>query len=82
MKDFLGNTIKVGSYVAYPGRRGSSLWMNVGRVAEMNTVDGSLTVDRIRESGAGHYGDTTDTIDVIPRRVRVYLDRVVVVDIQ
>lgn len=32
MKDLFGNTIRVGDYIAYPGRGGSSLWVNIARV--------------------------------------------------
>lgn len=31
-KDFFGNTIKVGDCIVYPGRQGSSMWMNKGTV--------------------------------------------------
>lgn len=31
-KDFFGNVIKVGDCIVYPGRQGSSMWMNVGTV--------------------------------------------------
>lgn len=33
LADCLGTPIKGGSIVAYPGRRGSHVWINVGRVA-------------------------------------------------
>lgn len=36
-KDFLGRPISVGNEVAYPGRQGSSLWMNYGIVEELGT---------------------------------------------
>ena len=32
LTDMLGREICVGSFVAYPGRQGSSLWQNVGEV--------------------------------------------------
>jgi hypothetical protein len=34
MKDFLGNTISTGSWVAYPHHSGSSLYMQVGYITE------------------------------------------------
>jgi hypothetical protein len=38
--DFLGNEIKPGETIVYPGRVGSSLWMNKGVV-----VDVTLAID-------------------------------------
>lgn len=35
--DFLGREIRVGSEVVYPGRQGSSLWLNYGIVQELKT---------------------------------------------
>lgn len=35
MKDFIGREIKQGSYIVYPGRQGSSLWMNLGHVVDV-----------------------------------------------
>lgn len=35
MKDLFGNTIRVGDYIAYPGRSGSSLWTTIGRVTRI-----------------------------------------------
>lgn len=35
MSDFLGREIKQGSYIVYPGRQGSSLWVNLGHVVEI-----------------------------------------------
>ena len=32
MKDFLNNDINVGDTIVYPGRQGSSLWMNKAKV--------------------------------------------------
>ncbi len=34
-RDIRGIEIEVGDTVAYPGRAGSSMWMNVGRVLEI-----------------------------------------------
>lgn len=39
MTDIIGNEITPGALVAYPGRRGSSLWMNRGRVVEVRQID-------------------------------------------
>lgn len=35
MKDFLGREITRGKHIVYPGRRGSSLWVNLGQVLEV-----------------------------------------------
>lgn len=39
-KDFLGNAISLGSQVVYPGRQGSSLWMNYGFVEAFDPNNG------------------------------------------
>lgn len=38
MKDFRGVEIQTGAVIAYPGRQGSSMWMNEGTVEEIKTV--------------------------------------------
>lgn len=48
MKDIVGREIVVGSRVAYPGRAGSSLWMNVALV----TGFGEKTVYSYASGGA------------------------------
>jgi stress-induced morphogen len=35
MQDLLGNEIKIGDMVAYPGRKSSSMWVSVGKVVEV-----------------------------------------------
>lgn len=35
MQDLLGNEIKVGDMVAYPGRKSSAMWVSVGKVIEV-----------------------------------------------
>ncbi len=35
MEDVLGNTLQVGDIVAYPGRRGSSLWINTAEIVQV-----------------------------------------------
>lgn len=35
MKDIVGREIRVGDVIAYPGRRSSSMWMNVALVREL-----------------------------------------------
>jgi hypothetical protein len=32
MKDFLGNEIQIGDTIVYPGRQGSTMWMNIAEV--------------------------------------------------
>ena len=38
-KDQFGNEIKAGDIITYPGRQGSSLWMNVARVKEVTKAE-------------------------------------------
>lgn len=82
MKDWRGTEIKVGCLVAYPGRKGSSLWMVEAEVTELHPAqnpnaesywdrdEDSVTVLRRRES----WGDP-----VAAKRVRVGLQNLVVV---
>lgn len=44
--DFLGNEVKVGSEIVYPGRKGSNLWMNYGIVNRV-TDTGKVRVQRV-----------------------------------
>jgi hypothetical protein len=37
-KDCIGNDVKVGDVITYPGRSGSSLWMNFGKVTKITKV--------------------------------------------
>ena len=36
-KDFLGRKISIGDWIVYPGRQGSSLWMNLAEVTDITT---------------------------------------------
>lgn len=36
--DFLGNEIRVGNTVVYPGRQGAHLWLNKGLVEELGHI--------------------------------------------
>lgn len=45
--DFIGQDPLVGDYVAYPGRTGASLWMNMARVV---SIDGE-TIKCKRQNG-------------------------------
>lgn len=49
MKDFLGNKIKKNSYISYPGRQGSSLWMNVAKVNKINNDNDTLNVTTLNK---------------------------------
>jgi len=42
MKDILGNTIKIGDFVAWPSRRSSTLEMHYGRV--ISAEHGRVTI--------------------------------------
>ena len=44
MKDFLGQTIKPGNTVVYPGRQASRMWMNRATVLEL--LDNGIRVQR------------------------------------
>lgn len=46
MVDFLGNEISVGDRIVYPGRHGSSLWMNRAIVTEVNEKAKSIKAQR------------------------------------
>lgn len=58
MKDFIGNEIKEGSKIVYPGRSGSSLWMNYAVV--MEAKGGKLRVYRLKDK-YGRSGDESVT---------------------
>ncbi len=38
MTDAIGNELRVGDYVTYPGRQGSSLWLNFGKILEKKMI--------------------------------------------
>ncbi len=38
MKDVLGHELQVGDVVAYPGRRGSLLWLNTAKIETIEPV--------------------------------------------
>lgn len=46
MLDFRGKEISVGSTVVYPGRRGSSMWLNQGRVTAIREFPHQLVIER------------------------------------
>lgn len=48
MKDFLNQTIAIGDTVVYPGRRGSSLWMNRATVIDIRV--NSIRVQRVDDN--------------------------------
>jgi len=57
LKDWRGTPIEVGSTIIYPGRQGSSVWVNEGEVLAISTNESriwhrsaELTVRRIRDS--------------------------------
>ena len=39
MKDFRGREIRVGSLIAWANRQGSSLWMNTGKIVNIDEKD-------------------------------------------
>jgi hypothetical protein len=48
MKDAVGNTLGIGDLIVYPGRQGSSLWLNMGEVLELDDEAGTITVQMTR----------------------------------
>ncbi len=42
MKDVLGQELQFGDIVAYPGRRGSKLWINTARIESYDPVEVSV----------------------------------------
>lgn len=60
--DCRGVEINPGDDIVYPGRHGSSLWMNVARVKEI-TKDGKVI------TGKGRRIDRMDRVAVVGRRV-------------
>jgi hypothetical protein len=72
MKDFLGRELKVGQRIVYPGRGGSSLWMNQGHITGIG--DNYIEVLRIQTTW-----DPKPTGET--KKVRIYCyDRTTIVD--
>lgn len=71
MKDIVGATITVGQTIAYPGRKSSSLWMNVAIVDEIDETEGRLKVRIVNRqyilrgtSGQPHWINRIDRVAV------------------
>jgi len=72
MKDFLGRDLEVGQRIVYPGRSGSSLWMNQGCIIGIG--DSYLEVLRTQVNWVSQ--PTGET-----KKVRIYCyDRTTIVD--
>lgn len=70
-KDFLGNDIQVGNYVAFAVRFSSSMWLQIGKVVSQQT--GKVTVRSIRRRW-------NDRLEVSSRNgTLTSLDRVIVI---
>lgn len=69
MKDFRGNEIKVGDTVIYPGRSGSTCWMNQAVVLEIQEGQGDRW--RRRLSLFDDPDDTRVELRYIPSRLTV-----------
>lgn len=82
MNDMIGNEIQVGSVIVYPGRRGSSLWMNVGFVLEIG--EKTLKVDVPTEKTHWYKDGFTDkgwSTKKLTRKVTLHnVDLVTVID--
>ena len=48
MRDFLNQTVDVGDTIVYPGRRGSSLWMNRAKIIDIRA--NSIRVQRVNDN--------------------------------
>ena len=82
MKDFLDNDINVGDTIVYPGRQGSSLWMNKGKVVGIDVhryrygaglEQASVLMVR-KESGRVYPVYCTDRVVVLPEFIAIDLD--------
>lgn len=51
-KDFTGREIQVNNIIVYPGRHGSSLWMNMARVNMIEWSNNRVRLQVERSSGA------------------------------
>lgn len=60
MKDWRGTSIKVGSIVVYPSRKGAKLWMTQGIVISLNP----LTVKKVGAQRTSH--PSLERLTVIP----------------
>ena len=49
LKDFMNREFKKGDVIVYPGRRSSSLWMNIGIVNAIDEIDEVLKIDTIKK---------------------------------
>lgn len=79
--DFLGREIHVGDIIVYPGRKGSTLWMNKGRVLILRFGDGSnfqptdeLQVQPLQPEGNHLYGMGRPVTLKVIQNVVVILD--------
>jgi len=55
-KDFLGQVIRVGDTIVYPGRQGSSMWLNKAEVLEISWAESTgpkvvYTLSIVRSDG-------------------------------
>ena len=67
MKDFLGQTIRVGDQVVYPNRHGSRLWMNYAQVTD---VTGTGIKVRRDADGATKPLTRVDRVVVVTEQVK------------
>lgn len=77
-KDWRGRQIMVGSTVVYPGRSGSSLWMNEGVIEELSfSMSGDIKDVKVRKLRERRYGRTYPASGRVTSIVRA--DRLTVV---
>jgi len=73
--DYFGNQIEVGDTIVYPGRQGSSLWMNHMVVTKVTGLPDSFRPDRLhlRVTGKSRQGvdgpERTSTLTEVDRVV-------------
>jgi hypothetical protein len=68
MKDITGKEFAVGDHVAYPQRMGSSMWMQQGRVTEVDIEQDCLWIERLESTNGRSYPVTRyDNVVIIAR---------------
>lgn len=77
MKDFLGQEIKVGDWIAYPRGKSSMLWMQLGCVVSVDEERKKICVSSYRRNWRGNFeqSEKNSTIERVERVVIVSTER-------